>query len=103
MQASRQRRLALQTLKDHPGNTAEALDFRESLGWARMSVSGDGSPGRAEQAIILAFRLPGTSGSAPELTGQGGGCTLLPKDAHPFPPTRQPPALIKPTHRDQGS
>lgn len=51
MQASRERRLALQTLKDHPGNTAEALDFRESLGWARMSVSGDGSPGRAEQAI----------------------------------------------------
>lgn len=85
MQASRQRRLALQTLKDHPGNTAEALDFRESLGWARMSVSGDGSPGRAEQAIILAFRLPGTSGSAPELMGQGGGvhpppqgCTSLP-------------------------
>lgn len=37
-----------------------------------MSVSGDGSPGRAEQAIILAFHLPGTPGSAPELTGQGG-------------------------------
>ena len=53
VQASRRRRLALQTLKDHPGNAAEALDFRESLGWARMSVSGDGSSGRAEQAIIL--------------------------------------------------
>lgn len=73
MQASRRRRLALHTLEDHPGNVAKALDFRKSLGWAQMSVLGDCSPGRAEQAIILASRLPGTSRSGPELTGWGGG------------------------------
>ena len=61
-----------------------------------MSVSGDDSPGRVEQAIILISWLPGTSRSEAELTGGWGAGPDAPSSPRIHIPSLPPGSLVCP-------
>lgn len=61
-----------------------------------MSVSGDDSPGRVEQAIILTSWLPGTCRSEAELTGGWGAGPDAPSSPRIHIPSLPPGSLVCP-------